>query len=136
MIRTDLALVIITAIILAFNLVPPTMAIVFGDVTLFSAVFGGFLLPALAHITIHYLRRPLSIVVPHRPSSPLSSPRASTSDRSPSPSRDPLLQRKERLLQRRRFGKRVLWDIVNWIVLIPICVSALVWAIGRLARRW
>lgn len=45
MIRTDLALVIITAIILAFNLVPPTMAIVFGDVTLFSAVFGGFLLP-------------------------------------------------------------------------------------------
>lgn len=91
---------------------------------------------ALAHITIHYFRRPLSIVMPQAPSSVPSTPRPSHSDRSPSPSRDPLLQRKERLLQRSRFGKRLLWDVVIWIVLIPICGYALVWATGRLARRW
>ena len=91
---------------------------------------------ALAHVTIHYFRRPLSIVVPQAPSSVPSTPRHSHLEHSPSPSRDPLLQRKERLLQRSRIGKRLLWDIVMWIVLIPTCVGALVWAGGRLARQW
>ncbi|KAF8551696.1 hypothetical protein OG21DRAFT_1444759 [Imleria badia] len=134
LIRTDLALSVITVLIFTLNLVPPTLANILDDGMLFLAVFGSFLLPALAHITIHYFRRPLSIVVP-QPSVP-STPRRSHPSRSPSPSRDPLLQRKERLLQRRRFGKRLLWDVVIWIVLIPICVYALVWATGRLARRW
>jgi len=135
-IRTDLALSIITVLVLALSLVPPTMAGILDDVTLFVAVFGTFLLPALAHITIHYFRRPLSIVVPQAPSSVPSTPRHSRLERSPSPSRDPLLQRKERLLQRSRFGKRLLWDIVMWVVLIPTCGCALVWAAGRLARQW
>jgi hypothetical protein len=156
-IRTDLALSIITVLVLALSLVPPTMAGILDDVTLFLAVFGTFLLPgmchstrfwilkpnvcgdgflALAHITIHYFRRPLSIVVPQAPSSVPSTPRHSRLERSPSPSRDPLLQRKERLLQRSRFGKRLLWDIVMWVVLIPTCGCALVWAAGRLARQW
>lgn len=91
---------------------------------------------ALAHITIHYFRRPLSIVVPQAPSSAPSTPRPSDSEFSPSASRDPLLQRKERLLQRSRLGKRLLWDFVIWIILIPMCGCAFVWAAGRLARQW
>ncbi|KAI9573562.1 hypothetical protein HD554DRAFT_2310743 [Boletus coccyginus] len=134
--HTDLALYVITVVILALSLVPPTVASILDDVILFLAVFGAFLLPALAHITIHYFRRPLAIVVPHAPSSVPNSPRSSDLGRSPSPSRDPLLQRKEWLLQRSRFGKRLLWDVVVWIVLIPTCICALVWAAGRLARRW
>lgn len=90
----------------------------------------------MVHITIHYFRRPLAIVVSQEPSSVPSAPRTPDAERSPSPSRDPLLQRKEWLLQRSRFGKRLLWDIVIWIVLIPICACASVWAVGRLARQW
>ncbi|KAH0832090.1 hypothetical protein J3R83DRAFT_12999 [Lanmaoa asiatica] len=135
-IRTNLALSVITVIILALNLVPPTVASILDDVTLFLAVFGAFLLPALAHITIHYFRRPLSIVVPQAPSSTPSTPRHSNYERSPSPSRDPLLQRKERLLQRSRLGKRLSWDLVIWIILMPTCGCAFVWAAGRLARQW
>ncbi|KAG8214633.1 hypothetical protein J3R82DRAFT_9711 [Butyriboletus roseoflavus] len=134
--RTNAALSVITVVILALSLVPPTIASVLDDTTLFLAVFGTFLLPALAHITIHYFRRPLSIVVPQAPSSAPSTPRLSNSELSPSPSRDPLLQRKERLLQRSRIGKRLLWDFVIWIILIPICGCAFVWAAGRLARQW
>ncbi|KAF8133824.1 hypothetical protein EV363DRAFT_1397236 [Boletus edulis] len=154
-IRTDLALSVITIVIFALSLVPPTIASILDDVMLFVAVFAAFLLPgmfspffsemetqirgdgslALAHITIHYFRRPLSIVVPQARPSP-STPRRSNFERSPSPSRDPLLQRKERHLQRRRFGKRLLWDVAIWTVLLPICVCVLVWAVGRLAQRW
>ncbi|KAF8442880.1 hypothetical protein L210DRAFT_3143309 [Boletus edulis BED1] len=154
-IRTDLALSVITIVIFALSLVPPTIASILDDVMLFVAVFAAFLLPgmfspffseietqirgdgslALAHITIHYFRRPLSIVVPQARPSP-STPRRSNFERSPSPSRNPLLQRKERHLQRRRFGKRLLWDVAIWTVLLPICVCALVWAVGRLGQRW
>lgn len=48
-IRTDLALIIITAVILALSLVPPTVASILDDVTLFLAVFGTFLLPGMCH---------------------------------------------------------------------------------------
>ncbi|KAF9779594.1 hypothetical protein BJ322DRAFT_364892 [Thelephora terrestris] len=46
---------------------------------------------------------------------------------------DPLLQRKERLLQRRRLYQRLVWDIGAWMLLIPVGGGCLVWAGGRLA---
>ncbi|KIJ62606.1 hypothetical protein HYDPIDRAFT_114264 [Hydnomerulius pinastri MD-312] len=128
-------LLIIFAVV-ALSLVPPPIAGILNDAMLFLAVSGTFMLPALAHITIHYFRRPLSIVVPQGPSSVPSTPRTAHAQLSPPPSPDPLLQRKERLLQRSRLGKRLLWDIGIWIILIPICGCALVWAGGRLALQW
>ncbi|KAF9221597.1 hypothetical protein BS17DRAFT_256051 [Gyrodon lividus] len=133
------SLFIITFVVVTLSLVPPSVARIFNDATLFLAVSGTFLLPgpaALAHITIHYFRRPLSIVVPQRPSSVPTTPRSTHTQLTPPPSPDPLLQRKERLLQRSRFGKRLLWDIGIWIVLMPVCGCALVWAGGRLALQW
>lgn len=44
-IRTDLALSLVTLAILALSLVPPTIAAILDDLTLFVAVFGAFLLP-------------------------------------------------------------------------------------------
>jgi len=55
----------------------------------------------------------------------------------PSPTlSDPLLQRKERLLQRRRLYRRLIWDIGAWILLIPVGGGGVVWAGGRLAGKW
>ncbi|KAG9315743.1 hypothetical protein JVU11DRAFT_3391 [Chiua virens] len=133
-IRTDLALSGTIVAIFALSLVPPSIANTLDDVTLFLAVSGTFLIPALTHITIHHFRRPLSIVVPHAQPSAPTTPRPSSGERSPSPSRDPLLQRKEWLLQRSRMGKRLFWDIVVWSVLLPICGCAFVWAAGRIAQ--
>ena len=47
LIRTDLALSIITVAILALSLVPPAMASILDDVTLCLAVFGTFFLPGM-----------------------------------------------------------------------------------------
>lgn len=105
------------------------------DLTLFLACSGTFLLPALAHVTIHYLRRPLAIVIPQEPHSVPASTIAGSRSAS-RPSLDPLLQRKERYLQRRRLGKRLLWDVGIWLVLIPTCACALIWAVGCLMGKW
>lgn len=47
-----------------------------------------------------------------------------------------LLLRKERSLQRRRFGRRIMWDIGVWILLVPVGGGGMVWAVGRLTRAW
>ncbi|KIJ17817.1 hypothetical protein PAXINDRAFT_98013 [Paxillus involutus ATCC 200175] len=125
-----------TFVVGALSVVPAPVMRIFNDVTLFLAVSGTFLLPALVHIIIHYFRRPLSIIVPHGQSSVPTTPRFAHAQLSPPPSPDPLLQRKEWLLQRNRLGKRILWDIGIWIVLMPICACTLVWAGGRVALQW
>jgi hypothetical protein len=79
---------------------------------------------ALLHITVHYFRRPLSIVLP--PSA------ARTGDGEG----DELLQRKERSLQRRRLGRRVFWDVVSWVSVLILGVGGSAWAIGRVLRKW
>ncbi|KAF9241157.1 hypothetical protein BU15DRAFT_45288 [Melanogaster broomeanus] len=132
----NFSLFIITFVVGILSLVPPPVTGILDDATLFLAVSGTFLLPALAHITVHYFRRPLSIVVSQRPSSVPGTPHSTHTQRPPSPSPDPLLQRKERLLQRSRLTKRLLWDIGIWIILIPVCGCGLVWAGGRLALQW
>lgn len=88
-------------------------------------------LAAFLHIVIHNFRRPLSIVLPGTPGMP-SHPGMHRSDSY----NDELLQRKERTLQRRRFARRILWDIGVWTLLIPVSGGGLVWAAGRVAAQW
>lgn len=88
-------------------------------------------LAALIHIVVHNFRRPLAIVMPATPAVP-SHPSLNRSESY----NDELLQRKERTLQRRRFARRILWDIGVWTLLVPVSGGALVWSVGRLAGRW
>jgi len=142
--------------VVSLSSVSPSVTCTLRDVTLLLACSGTFLLPgvscfflhvlesenyvsvllALAHITIHYFRRPLAIIIPQAPRSAPGTPRSSGAGSSSRPSLDPLLQRKERALQRRRLGRRLMWDIGIWLLLIPACASTLVWTVGRIARKW
>jgi len=84
----------------------------------------------MIHITLHNIRRPLSIILPPQTQS-------AQNLAGPSPTlNDPLLQRKERLLQRRRLYRRLIWDIGAWVLLITVGGGGLVWAGGRLADKW
>jgi hypothetical protein len=49
---------------------------------------------------------------------------------------DELLQRKERSLQRRRLGRRIVWDAVSWFSVLPLGVGGSTWAVGRLLGKW
>ncbi|KIM63390.1 hypothetical protein SCLCIDRAFT_1214283 [Scleroderma citrinum Foug A] len=122
--------------VVSLSLVSPSVTCTLRDVTLLLACSGTFLLPALTHITIHYFRRPLAIIIPQASRSVPGTPRSSGVGSSSRPSLDPLLQRKERALQRRRLGRRLMWDIGIWLLLIPACASTLVWTVGRIARKW
>ncbi|KAI0784770.1 hypothetical protein C8Q75DRAFT_777550 [Abortiporus biennis] len=128
------AIMWITCIILA--LVPRNIARILSDLTLVLAFLGTYVVPAIIHITIFNFRRPLTIVIP--PSTPVT-PLTSSSPHHlhPSDSRnDELLQRKERTLQRRRLGKRLIWDIGVWVLLVPIGGGGLAWAGGRILGKW
>lgn len=130
--KMDLSKVTLVFVVVLLSLAPPSMAAFLNDLTILSALCGSYFLPAWAHIIIHYFRRPISIVIP--PSVP-STPQAIHSP-SPPHSPDTLLQRKEKLLQRRRLGRRVLWDVGVWLLLMPISVFGMVWAVGRLVGKW
>ncbi|KAJ7022427.1 hypothetical protein C8F04DRAFT_1223887 [Mycena alexandri] len=92
----------------SLSLVPSRVARVLSDVLLACACAGTFFLPALVHITTHFFKRPLAI----------------------------LLQRKERALQKRQFRKRVVWDVGVWTLLLPVGGGGFVWGAGRLAGKW
>lgn len=85
---------------------------------------------AALHVTLHNIRKPLSIILPPQtqPAQNLAVPDSALND--------PLLQRKERLLQRRRLYRRLIWDIGTWMLLVPVGGGGLVWACGRLAGKW
>lgn len=83
---------------------------------------------------MHHFKRPLSIVIPsavHTPSA-VNFDRASL-DRADA---DELLQRKERTLQRKRLGRRLVWDIAAWALLLPVGGGGTLWAIGRINGTW
>lgn len=130
--KLDLSKATLIFVVVLLSLSPPSMATFLNDLTLLLALAGTYFLPAWAHITIHYFRRPISIVIPH---SVPNTPHAIHTP-SPPPSPDALLQRKEWLLQRRRLGRRVLWDVGVWLLLIPISLFGMVWAGGRLVGKW
>lgn len=109
-----------------------------------------FLSIAIIHIIIHNFQRPHSIVIPPNTPSLFSSRHEHPDDDNnneysgmmghnihPSESRnDELLQRKERTLQRRRLGRRIIWDIAVWVLLVPVGGGGVVWAVGRVLRKW
>ncbi|THH09292.1 hypothetical protein EW146_g8724 [Bondarzewia mesenterica] len=43
---------------------------------------------------------------------------------------DELLQRKERTLQRRRLTRRLVWDVMAWVLFLPIGGGGIVWAVA------
>lgn len=129
-------------IVIIISLLPRKAFAVFSDITLGCALLGTYFLPgklylvpctlpnpylpsALVHITAHYFKRPLTIVIP--PSTP--TPGASST-------LDDLLQRKERALQRKQLRKRIIWDLGVWFLLLPVGGGGLAWAVGRLTGHW
>ncbi|KAG8961004.1 hypothetical protein FRC03_005889 [Tulasnella sp. 419] len=89
------------------------------DLAMICCVGWGYVVPALLHITLHTLRPPLSIILPKD-----------------SASTDDLLVRKERSLQKRRFGRRIWWDITVWALLAPIGLIGWTWWAGRVISVW
>ncbi|KAI0693214.1 hypothetical protein BC835DRAFT_1354479 [Cytidiella melzeri] len=122
--------VVLLILSLSIALLPAPLVRLASDILIILAFLGTFTIPALLHIIIHNFRRPLSIVMP--PTTPRP---GGTLQRSDSHN-DELLQRKERTLQRRRFTRRLFWDIGVWMLLLPVGGGGLVWAGGRLAGRW
>jgi hypothetical protein len=125
---------LIFTLVAALSLVPTRVARVLSDVLLVCACAGTFFLPALVHITIHFFKRPLAIVVPP-PEMPMESPAHQGHQALPSAA-DELLQRKERALQRRQWRKRVVWDVGVWVLLLPVGGGGVAWGVGRLAGKW
>ncbi|KAI0330492.1 hypothetical protein GY45DRAFT_1208512, partial [Cubamyces sp. BRFM 1775] len=128
-----LSKVLIYTITICLSILPASITRVGSDVTLILAFLSTYVVPAFIHITIHNFRRPLSIVIP--PTTP--NPSSSSQRLEPSESRnDELLQRKERTLQRRRLGRRLVWDIGVWVLLLPVGGGGVAWAVGRMAGKW
>jgi hypothetical protein len=116
-------------------------------ITLFMAYMGTYFIPTFLHVSQHFFKRPLAIVVPRTPPSQI--PEAdesgnvrggpSTSRRSLSPSsprfHDELLLRKERSLQKKQLKKRISWDIGVWMLLLT-SLAGLIGYGGYLAGAW
>ncbi|KAF8160866.1 hypothetical protein B0H34DRAFT_795722 [Crassisporium funariophilum] len=105
-----------------------------------------YFLPAFLHISIHFFKRPLAIVVPprtpllHTPSASNDFHSANTGLGSTHSSprsiiHDELLLRKERALQKRQFKKRIIWDVGVWLLLCS-SVALIVLLVGGFARAW
>ncbi|KAF8645157.1 hypothetical protein AX16_007985 [Volvariella volvacea WC 439] len=146
-INFSLSKVILFAIVLLLALAPHEISTRCNDVLLLMSLAGTYFLPAVLHVTIHFFKRPLTIVIPQTPATP-PTPIPRSTPASPSPhvgdgltrsprSRGPdeLLQRKERALQRKQLRKRIVWDIGVWLLLI-VSVSGFGWGAGRLAQKW
>ena len=119
-----LSKILIYLLPICLSTLPAHLVSIGSDIVVLLVFLGTYVLPAFIHITIHNFRRPLSIVIP--PTTPTTS-----GPLEPSDSRnDELLQRKERTLQRRRLGRRLIWDIGVWVLLLPIGGGGLVWAVA------
>ncbi|KAK7028104.1 hypothetical protein VNI00_014919 [Paramarasmius palmivorus] len=147
-------LTFLAVVLLAF--VPVKVSGIFSDILLSCALFATYLLPgmsasilsnrmqltkmssALLHIINHFFRRPLSIVMPTNPSTPNPSSAFNlpADDEPQSSIHDPLLQRKEKALQRKQWQRRIIWDLGVWILLLPVGGGGIVWALGTMTGRW
>ena len=97
------------------------------------AVLSTYFLPAFVHISTHFFKKPVTIVIPRKPVQHHSSAPDSTSaadiDAQGTSSglrqtnmmdavHDELLLRKERAMQRKQFRKRIVWDIAVWTLFL------------------
>jgi len=115
--------VIIYVVTIAFSMLPRKATVVLGDLLLTLSLLSTYVLPALLHIIVHYFKRPLSIVIP-------------TSVTRTGGEGDELLQRKERSLQRRRLGRRLVWDAISWVAVLLLGFGGSAWALGRVLGKW
>ncbi|KAH9997923.1 hypothetical protein BJV77DRAFT_982259 [Russula vinacea] len=119
----NISKIIIYVITTGLSILPRGATVILGDLLLVLSLLSTYVLPAFLHITVHYFKRPLSIVLP------------TSATRTGDGEGDELLQRKERSLQRRRLGRRVFWDAVSWVSVL-IGAGGSMWAIGRVLRKW
>lgn len=122
---------------------------IFGFVTvlvvLYMAFMGTYFIPTFLHVSQHFFKRPLAIVVPRTRPSQMSleadesgNAGPSTSHRSLSLSprvQDELLLRKEMALQKKQFKKRIVWDIGVWTLLLT-SLAGLVGYGGYFVGAW
>ncbi|KAL0576940.1 hypothetical protein V5O48_005047 [Marasmius crinis-equi] len=123
---------ILTFIVVLFlSNVPSVVRTVFSDLLIAFALSSTYFLPALLHIVNHFFRRPLSIIMPSQPNTPVTAS-ASPVDEPQSARNDPLLQRKEKALQKKQWKRRLIWDLGVWTLLLPVGGGGFVWAMGTL----
>ncbi|KAH9080572.1 hypothetical protein EDB83DRAFT_2340171 [Lactarius deliciosus] len=122
-----LSKIVIYVAVIALSALPSNVTAVLGDALLVLSLLSTYVLPAILHITVHYFKRPLSIVLP------TSLTRAEVGEAGEG---DELLRRKERSLQRKRLGRRLAWDVIAWALVLPIGAGGCAWAVGRALGRW
>ncbi|KAL4265823.1 Amino acid transporter transmembrane domain-containing protein [Pleurotus pulmonarius] len=129
--------IVMVVVVIVSSTLPADVLSVIGQLTLVLALLSTYVLPAFLHIVVHNFKRPLSIIVPTHPSTPTALHQPSHSEpSSPILANDELLQRKERLLQKRQFRKRIIWDIIAWVLLVPLGGGGLTWTVGKLMKKW
>jgi len=122
--NSTISKIIITVVTTTLSVLPRKATVVLFDMCLVLSLLSSYVLPAFLHVTVHYFRRPLSIVLP------------SSVTRTGDGEGDELLQRKERSLQRRRLGRRLVSDAVSWVSILLLGMGGSAWAIGRLLGKW
>lgn len=126
-------------IILISIFIPPIFVRFLLRLLVFAVLSLTYPLPAMLHIFEHNFYPPLSILVTdeavgnHDPEGHARGDTAGVMQDDPN-STDSLLQRKERSLQRRRLGRRILWDMIVWIILLPFGIVITAWATGSALR--
>ncbi|KAL1745263.1 hypothetical protein HDZ31DRAFT_63273 [Schizophyllum fasciatum] len=86
-----------------------------------------YLLPAILHITTHFVKRPMAIVAPQ---TPRALPGSADGAHSPlTPDESALLQRKEHALQLKLLKRRLVWDVLVCGVLVPAGLGGLAWVV-------
>jgi hypothetical protein len=131
---------LILIIVILLTLSPPDASTILNIVLVVMTLTSTYFLPAFFHISIHIFKRPLAIVVP--PRTPLlQTPSHSQTSLPPAPNASPravhddLLLRKERVLQKRQFRKRIVWDVGAW-VLLGASVTWVAGAVCDLLGMW
>lgn len=125
--NSTLSKIAIYTCVISLSVLPSGVTAVLGDTLLVLSLLSTYVLPAILHITVHYFKRPMSIVLP------TSRTRTEVGEAGEG---DELLQRKERSLQRKRLGRRLVWDVIAWVLVSPIGVGGCAWAVGRVLGRW
>ena len=100
-------------------------------VLMVMALLSTYFLPAFVHISTHFFKKPVTIVIPRKLVQQHSSAPTSAVDNDArgigsglrqtsqmDAVHDELLLRKERALQKKQFRKRIIWDIAVWTLLL------------------